>query len=156
MVNNKQSLSEQSQRRGNLILLIIGIVLGLLFIVALCQMPNKTTTLPQPDPQIEINTGINRGNRGKNNGAEPVNWNPGDGRLFVNPTSVSLDSVVGKSGETEITLKAENAPIKLYSKALSETQEKGFELFPQESTERHIRFTVKQIARGEKEQPHVE
>ncbi len=116
--NNKQSLSEQSQHRGNIVLLIIGMVLLLLFMLALCQLPSRKKTVTQTNSKPQINVTIGDWDKEEKNDVEKVLWKEGDALLVVNPTSVSVDSVVGKRSVYEISLRAENASIKLQSKKL--------------------------------------
>jgi type IV secretory pathway VirB10-like protein len=129
MKNNTQSLSELHQRRGNLILLIIGVVLLFLFFLTLCSMPKK-----QEGPTVEPtttgggSTTVSLPGIGIGPDLTAPKFEPGNGVLSITPASISANSVVGKQSQVEIVLKAEKAPILLDTKSLQAGEKTPFEL----------------------------
>lgn len=128
MKNKTQSLSEQHQRRGDLILLIVGVVLLGLFFMTMCSM---TKEQKQPEAPIQTDgggTGIDIPVPGEQPEPDIPDWEPGNGELSVAPESVTINSVVGKTSQAEIVLKAEKAPILLDKKSLTSGEKSPFEL----------------------------
>lgn len=128
MAQNRKSLSEQSQKRGNLILLIIGIVLMMLFLLALCQMSPKKQSYHQPEDLPELDSIFEPLGAKKEEKGLGKSYKMGEGRLLIKPNSLKIDSVVGKVDQADIVLKAENAPILIQYKKLEKADESPFVL----------------------------
>ncbi len=129
MKNKTQSLSEQHQRRGDLILLIVGVVLLMLFFLTLCSIPNKTTQpVLEPVSTGGGSTSIYLPGLGEAQELDVPDFEPGNGVLSVLPETVTINSVVGKIAQTEIVLKAEKAPILIEKKALTSGDKSPFKL----------------------------
>ena len=92
MKNKTQSLSEQHQRRGDLILLIVGIVLlGLLF-MTMCSMSKEQKQPEPPRPTGGGDTEIYIPGIGEPQKPDVPDWEPGTGELSVAPDSVTINS----------------------------------------------------------------
>ncbi len=129
MAANRESLSQKTQKRGNRILLIIGILLLLLFLLALCQLQDETEVV-ETSP-IGNEGGIIRGSLDAPDpepDPTPV-FADGSAQLLVTPNKVVMDKVVvGQVDEFPITLRAQNAPVKLLGKKLEIEKEDNFQL----------------------------
>ena len=127
MAPNRESLSEQSKKRTNRLLLILGIVLFLLLLLAWCRM--------RPEPQIQVEQ---RDNEFEIISSDPQeiespslpNYPRGDAQLMVVPSEVVMtpNVVIGSEAVAPITLRAANAPIILDEKKLAEDDPEGFVL----------------------------
>ena len=129
MASDKESLSAQSKKRTNYLLLVFGIVLALLFLLAWCRMQPKqepvTVQRTSEDYTIESFGGTE-----ETESVLPNLSSRGDAQLVVTPSEVVMtpNVVIGSEAEAPLILRAENAPILLESKELAEKQEDGFEL----------------------------
>lgn len=124
--SNKESLSAQSKRRTNYLLLVFGLIMLLLFFLAWCQMqPEKKKQTVQQSPENFSITDFD-GNEFETVGLPNLS-SRGDAQLVITPSSLDAQKVViGSETEWSFILRAENAPILLESKTLAEKQEDGF------------------------------
>ena len=128
MVSDRESVSEQSKKRTNYLLLIFGIVLALLFLLAWCRSkPEEKKQVVQQTPE---RYDIESFDPDAESSADLPTFSRGDAQLIVTPTEVVMtpNVVIGSQAEAPIILRAENAPILLKDKSLAEQQENGFEL----------------------------
>ena len=129
MAPNRESVSAQSKKRTNYLLLIFGIILALLFLLAWCrsrpeerrEVVERSTedyTITSFDPNYEDPVALPDLSSGR------------DGRLTVTPAEVVMtpNVLIGSEAEAPLLLRAENGPIVLMSKELAEKQEGGFDL----------------------------
>ncbi len=127
MATNRESLSAQSKKRTNYLLLVFGLILALLFLLAWCRMqPKQEKRVIQRSPEDFTITSFNGE---EETGASLPNLSSrGDAQLVVTPSEVvmSPNVVIGSDAEAPIILRAENAPILLLGKNLAEQQEEGF------------------------------
>ncbi|MGN0919154.1 MAG: TrbI/VirB10 family protein [Alphaproteobacteria bacterium] len=127
MAPNRESLSAQSQKRTNYLLLAFGVVLALLFMLAWCRMQPKPEAQVYQQSPVDLTVTSFEGEE-----EEPADFpnlsSRGDAQLVVTPSEVvmSPNVVIGSEAEAPIILRAENAPILLISKGLAEPQEDGF------------------------------
>ncbi|MBO7483877.1 MAG: TrbI/VirB10 family protein [Alphaproteobacteria bacterium] len=129
MVNNRESLSEQSKRRTNYLLFGVGSVLLLFFLLAWCSMqPEEKTERPRENPDV-FNLYREGGDPGKD-ADMPVFASQGDAQLIITPREVVMDKVIiGSEVAHSVVLRAENAPLLLKKKELAEKDQKeGFDL----------------------------
>ncbi len=129
MAPNRESLSAQSKRRTNYLLLVFGLVIALLFLLAWCRMqPKQETQVIRRDPGDFTVEPIDSNGSGE---IDLPNFNSrGDAQLIVTPSEVIMtpNVVIGSEAEAPIVLRAKNAPIRLISKKLIEEQPDGFVL----------------------------
>ena len=129
MASNRESLSAQSKRKTNYLLLVFGLVIALLFLLAWCRMqPKQETQRVRRDPGDWTVEPIDP--NGTEEAGLPNLSSRGDAQLAVTPSEVVMtpNVVIGSEAEAPIVLKAENAPIRLISKRLIEEQPDGFVL----------------------------
>ena len=127
MAASRESLSAQSKKRTNYLLLAFGVILALLFLLAWCRMqPKQERQVVQRSAEDFTITSFN-GEEGEGAGLPNLS-SRGDAQLVVTPSEVvmSPNVVIGSEAEAPILLRAENAPILLISKNLAEKQEDGF------------------------------
>ncbi len=128
MAQNRASLSQQTQRRSNRILLIIGLMLLLAFMLALCRMSAKKA--PQNYVQEGGPSGVDViiGTPEEEGDVAPV-FRRGDGELKIIPDNkVVMEKVVlGSVSKKTLTLRAENAGVKILSKSF-DTKDVPFQL----------------------------
>lgn len=128
MPASRESLSAQSKRRTNYILLAFGLILLLLFLLAWCSMQTeeKKPTVQESSPDWKI---VPIDGNGTDPKSLPNLSNRGDAQLVVTPSSLDAQKVViGSDTDWPFVLRAENAPVKLESITLAEKQEDGFVL----------------------------
>ena len=127
MASNRESLSAQSKKRTNYLLLVLGIVFLLIFLLAWCSMKK-----PKPETVIqrEVNdyTYQDWDSNETSDTSMPNFGSRGDAQLTATPTEVDTKVVIGGEAEVPIVLRADNAPVILLKKSLAEQQEEGFVL----------------------------
>ena len=116
MASNRESVSEQSKRKTNYLLLIFGLVLALLFLLAWCR--SRPEEKPQVVPRSTENYVIDSFNPDEEPAADLPNFSRGDAQLVATPMEVVMtpNVVIGSKAEAPIILRAENAPIWLTGK----------------------------------------
>lgn len=129
MTQNRESVSAQSKRRTNYLLLVFGLVIAVLFLLAWCRMQPKKERQVVPKSSQDYTLTDFDGNTIDEAGLTNLS-SRGDAQLVVIPPEMvmSPNVVIGSEAEAPITLRAENAPILLNSKDLAEQQEDGFVL----------------------------
>lgn len=121
MAQNRDSLSQLTQRRSNRILLIIGLMLLMLFLLALCRLSSKKAPqnfVPEGGPSgVDVVIGSPT-----DEGDVPPVFKRGDAELKIIPDNhVVMEKVVlGSVAEKTLTLRADNAGVKILSKSLDE------------------------------------
>ena len=129
MADKRESLSEQSKRRTNYLLLVFGIVVFLLFVLAWCRMRPKEEVVDD-NTAISFNPGLESINGRNEDGGNVPSFARGDAQLIAVPDEVVMtpNVVIGSEAEAPIMLKAQNAPVILESKKLLEEDAEGFVL----------------------------
>ena len=126
---NRESLSAQSKKRTNYLLLVFGIVLALIFLLAWCRSrpEEKAETVERSTEDYAI-TSFDP--EEKELADMPNLSSRGNAQLVVTPKEIVMvpNVVIGSLAEAPITLRAENGPVLLNSKTLAEKQEDGFVL----------------------------
>lgn len=123
---NYTSMSEQYVKKSNRRLLIFGIVLFLIFALALFALSGRNQQTEDLTP-IDYNT--DDFERLSNPDASLTTFTRGSATLKVTPDVVNMDNVVlGSNVESVITLTANNAPIFFLGAELAEQQQDGFKL----------------------------
>lgn len=123
---NYTSMSEQYVKKSNRRLLVFGIVLFLIFAVALFALSgrNQQTTSSTP-----IDYNVDDFARLNNPDAASATFPRGTAVLEVMPAAVNMNNVVlGSNVESVVTLTAANAPIFFLGAELAEQQADGFKL----------------------------
>lgn len=123
MNQNRDSLSQQAQKRGNRILLMIGLGLLLLFLLVLCSMQTEQTTIRKKQI-VGVGALENDMNNPHEEEIDAPDFQTGTATLQLIPAEISFDRVVlGSKAEAIVTLHAENAGIKLLDKKLDKEGE---------------------------------
>ena len=115
----RESLSAQSKRRNNRLLLVFGFVLAILFLLAWCRMqPEKKQRIIQENPESWIVQSMDPDE--PDEATLPSLASRGDGQLVATPSEVVMtpNVVIGSEAEAPIILRAENAPVLLLSKTI--------------------------------------
>ena len=128
MADNRESLSAQSKKRTNYLLLVLGLIFLLLFLLAWCSVKpaKKETEIPKETTVYKLDPF----DTDKDSDATfPNLGGRGDAQLSVTPSEVNMPKVIiGSDAEVPLILRADNAPILLLKKNLAEEDENGFVL----------------------------
>ena len=120
------SSSEQYIKKSNRRLLLIGLGIGLLFLIIVGVLSNRQTAAPE---ETAISYEIDDFERRNRAPGEIATFAGATAELVAEPSAVSMDGVIlGSNAEAIITVTAKNAPIVFLGRELAEAQQDGFVL----------------------------